>query len=114
MELLVLILKKIECLGGILAEMMEEGIGGATIVDARGMLTTLNADDVEPPPIFGSLRHFLNPDREEQKMILVVLKKEQVATVRGIIDRETGGLDRPNSGILFTLPLNYTEGVHIE
>ena len=111
MELLVLILKKVGCLGAILAEMMDAGISGATIVDAQGMLTTLNADTVEPPPIFGSLRHFLNPEREEQKMILVVLPKEQIVTVRRIIDQETGGLDQPNSGILFTVPLSYTEGV---
>ena len=111
MELLIVILKKVECLGEILSRMMEAGISGATVVDSQGMLTVMNDDDVEAPPIFGSLRKFLNPERESQKMILVLLDNDQMETAKAIVDEETGGLDKPNTGILFTLPVSFAEGV---
>lgn len=114
MELLVLILNKVECLGEILAHMMEAGISGATVVDSQGMLTVLGKDDVEAPPIFGSLRQFLNPERESSKMVLVVLNQQQVACVRAIVGQVVGSLGQPNTGILFTMPLSYVEGVTIK
>ncbi len=113
-ELLVLILNKVECLGEILAHMMEAGISGATVVDSQGMLTVLGKDDVEAPPIFGSLRQFLNPERESSKMVLVVLNQQQVACVRAIVGQVVGSLGQPNTGILFTMPLSYVEGVTIK
>ena len=95
----------------ILSRMMEAGIRGATIVDCKGMLTTLNESNVEPPPIFGSLRQFINPERQSNKMILVVLKDEDVPTVKQIVHEVAGDLKLPNTGILFTVPIMNWEGV---
>jgi hypothetical protein len=114
MELLIIILNKAECLAELLSCMMEAKICGATVVDSQGMLTVLGKEEGKAPPIFSSLRYLFNPDKANGKMVLVVLDKEQVSTVRAIVNKVTGGLGKPNTGILFTLPLSYVEGVAAE
>lgn len=95
----------------ILARMVESGIHGATVVDCKGMLTTLNESSVDAPPIFGSIRQFINPDRQSNKMIMAVLKDEDVPVVREIVHAVSGDLKQPNTGILFTVPVMNWEGV---
>jgi hypothetical protein len=95
----------------ILSGMMEAGIHGATIVDCKGMLTTLGENSEDAPPIFGSLRQFINPERQSNKMILAVLKDEDVPVVKEIIHSVAGDLKQPNTGILFTVPVMNWEGV---
>ncbi len=111
MQLLVLILNKTECLPGIVSGFLSGGIKDATIYDSMGMLQYIGHDTVEPPPIFGSLRRFLNPDHENNKTVLTILREEQVDTALNIINRETGGLATPGVGIAFTLPVSRTEGL---
>ncbi len=111
MQLMVLVLSKIECLGQILTSFMENGICGATVLESTGMLNAVGKSDVEPPPIFGSLRQFLRFDDNNNKMIFVVLSDEQVKKASEIINQITGGLSAPNTGILFTVPVAYVEGL---
>ena len=113
MELLVLILIKVECLGEILSEFMRSGLGDATVLDSYGMLQTLDANSVEPPPIFSSLRHFVNRSQSGNKTVLLVIKKERVAQACEIIEKVTGGLSRPNTGIVFTLPISSALGINL-
>lgn len=111
MQLLVLVLNKVESMPAILSDFMTAGIGGATVVDCRGMLRVMNSDSIEPPPIFGSLRMLINPEREHGKMLFVVLSDDQVETAKEIIREKTGGLNTPDSGIMFTVALSSVEGV---
>lgn len=110
MQLLVLVLNKVECLPKIMRRFFESGIHGSTIIDSLGMLQYLGHETVEPPPIFGSLRKYINPSHDPNKTVFVLLKEEQVETARKIINEVTGGLDKPNVGILFVLPTVLTEG----
>ena len=57
----------------ILSKMAERGFRGATMVDCEGMLQSLYADSIEPPPMFSGLRKFLNPDHEPGKMLFSVI-----------------------------------------
>lgn len=111
MQLLVHINNHVESMTPLLAALMEAGVQGATVVDCKGMLTALDESNVEPPPIFGSLRHFINPSHQNGKMFFMVLKDEDVAKVRDIIHRVAGNLRLPNTGILFTMPVMNWEGV---
>ncbi len=111
MELMVLILNKTECLEDILSGFLDEGLS-ATVIESTGMLRLLGDADVEPPPIFGALRRFLNPEHESSRTVLAVLREGQRETASRIINTCTGGLGRPNTGILFTLPVGYVEGMH--
>lgn len=111
MQLLVFITNDVNSVSPILSELMDKEIGGATVVDCKGMLTALNESSVEPPPIFGSLRKFINPDRESGKMIFMVLEDNELDKAKEAIHDVCGNLSRPNAGIMFSLPLMWVEGV---
>ena len=75
------------------------------------MLKAINEDSVDAPAIVGGLRKFINPGRQTNKMILLVLKDEEVTDAINIIHGVAGDLKLPNTGILFTLPITRWEGV---
>lgn len=109
MELFVVILNKIEVLQKILFSFIELGVTGTTVVDCRGMLSSLKDNDV---PIFGTLRAALNGTHsDEGKLLLTVMRPEQVKSARDIVDEAVGGINNPDTGIIFTIRLNYTEGL---
>ena len=110
MQLLIYITKRLEKLPTVLSGFMEAGIRGATVVDSQGALRTIMADGVDAPPIFGSLRKFLNPGGEEEKMVFVVLPEDKLETAKSVI-RRTVDLSRPDTGIVFTLPVTDVEGL---
>ena len=114
MKLFVLITNQSQSVPSILKELVNHGINGATMVDCEGMLQTLSYSTVDPPPIFGSLRQFLNPDHAGGKLMLVVIRDDQVDTVRTVIRSILGSLERPNTGIEFTVPIFDVEGVTIK
>ena len=96
----------------ILAEMMAAGIRGGSLLDCEGVLQVMGHTGVEPPPIFGSLRQYLNPERGEMnKVLLSALSDSEVEKVKEIVRHVTGGLDKANTGILITVPGIYVEGL---
>lgn len=82
MQLLVFIAKNADVVSPILRELMENKIGGGTVVECEGMLQALYESQVEPPPLFGSLRQFLNPASAKGKILFVVLADGQLDTAR--------------------------------
>ena len=110
MQLYVLILNKEECMGDLLYDLMEAGIKGATIYDSMGAIQYVGHDMTEPPTIFGSLRKYLHPDNGNNKTILIILEDDQVEKVKKVVNKATGGLDKPDVGIAFTLPITSVEG----
>jgi len=89
---------------------MESGITGATILSSTGMAREL-AKHWEDYPIFGTLHFLINPDRKESKTIFMVLKDEQVDVVKKVVREVIGDLSKPDTAILFTLPVLSAEGV---
>ena len=59
MQLLVIVLNKLECLDKLLTALEEEHIPGATILDSRGMAQQLEGHD--ELRFLGSLRMLMNP-----------------------------------------------------
>lgn len=112
MQLLILILHDTGFMDEILAELMDAGIRGGTLLDCEGVLQALGQGSVEPPPIFGALRQYLNPDRgESNKMLISAVSEEEAKIASKIINKVTGGLNRANTGILMTLPILNIEGL---
>lgn len=110
MQLLVLILKKLEHMDDLIKHLAESGVKGGTILDGFGMAKALvNMEDL---PIFGMLRHLLeDEDKVTSKVMLFVLKDEQVMTTRDTIKQVIGDLNVPNTGIMFSVPVTYVEGL---
>ena|SRR5690554_3689126 len=111
MRLLVFVLNDEELLDDLLESFVHRGIKGATILDSMGMARALTSSNSSNNiPIFGSLKLMLNEGRTSNKTIFVALREEQLETCIQSIKQVVGSLDKPDSGILFTLPIDYIEG----
>jgi nitrogen regulatory protein P-II 1 len=110
MQLMVMVLNRVEALDSLLERFMEDGICGATILNSTGMVKEL-AKSSEDFPIFGTLRMLINPDRKESKTLFMVLTDEKVEKAKNIIRDVVGDLSEPDSAVVFTLPVLSTEGV---
>lgn len=110
MKAVFLVLNKVDCLEKLLGELLAGGIKGGTVIESTGMAQVLG--DSEEFNILGSLRQLLDPHRVESKTLFFVLPDEQVQIVREIVDRVTGGIGNPNTGILFGFDISFADGLH--
>lgn len=110
MQMFVLVLNRVECLESILEKLLVEGIGGATVLESTGMMRLLDAEDSDLP-MFGALRQLLSPQRTGSKTVIILLEDEQVTRARRVINQVTGGLDKPDTGIMFSVPTLFVEGL---
>jgi hypothetical protein len=109
MQLLVLILKKVDLTNELMKQLAESGIKGGTTIDGNGMASALI--NIEDLPIFGMLRSILvDEEKEVCKVMLFILEDEQVTVSREVIKKVIGPLNVPNTGIMFTIPINNVEG----
>ncbi len=113
MKLVTIILNKTECLDKLLEEFTANNISGATIIDSKGMVQELSEHDHEDLYFLVSLRSLLEPSHKENKTIIMVAKDEDVKKISAIVNEVTGGLKKPDTGILFTLPIDYLEGISL-
>ena len=111
MQMFMLVLNREECLEPILEEMLEKGIGGATILESTGMMRVLNDDQNVDLPMLGLIRHFYNPERKTSKPMMTLIRDEQLPVLMKIINDKTGGLNKPNTGIAFAIPTTFVEGL---
>ncbi|HZJ77776.1 MAG TPA: hypothetical protein VFD52_03120 [Clostridia bacterium] len=109
MTLVTIVLNETDWLENLLFAFSENGIKGATILDSTGMARTLISDN--ELGFMSSLRNVLDPDRETSKTVFVLVKEDKVKTISKILNEVTGGLDKPDSGIMFCMPVSYTEGI---
>lgn len=111
MQLLVLILNDDTTMDKVLAKMLESGLRGGSLLDCEGVLQAMGHTSVEPPPIFGSLRQYLNPERgDPHKMLISAIEDSSIPLVKEIVDEITGGLNKANVGIMMTLPISFIDG----
>lgn len=110
MQVLMLVLNKTECLEELLEALLASGIHGGTVLDSTGMMRVIDqsGDDL---PMFSAFRQLFDPERRSSKTLMMVLTEEEVNTARAVINRVTGGLDKPDTGILFAMPALFVEGM---
>lgn len=111
MQMLIFVLNNIDLLEDVLSELNKEGIHGATVIDSTGMGRVLYNSNNENVPLFGSLKMILNNHRPFNKTIFTVLKDNEVKTAINAIKNIVGDLSQPDAGILFSLPVNFVEGI---
>lgn len=109
MKILMVILKHVEYTDRIIHQLAEAGVRGGTILDGTGMASALL--DMDDLPIFGMLRHLLEEEeREKSKVMMFVLENDEVIRARKIIKEVIGDLNKPNTGIMFSIPVEDVEG----
>lgn len=111
-KLLVFILSNTSKLDSLVQEFGKNGLTGATVISSSGIAQRLMfSDDETLSNIFGSLKKILNRDNVPNNTILMVLKEERVSKVIEIIESVVGDLEEENTGILFTLPIDFVKGM---
>lgn len=110
MKLLVFVLNRTEKLEPVLNALEHAGLRGATVLQSRGMAMTL--EKYFDGSFLGSLRAMMEPDREENVTVFMVLKDEEAARAIEVVEGVAGSFDAPNSGIAFTVPVDFIKGIH--
>lgn len=105
---MVLILNKTDVLDSLLEGMSAAGLGGATIIESSGLATTLSR--LDSSFISSSIRAILSGSEEDNRTILSVIRNDQLDIARKVIYNTVGDLSTPNTGILFTVPIDFVEG----
>ena len=108
LKLLIFVLNKNEKLDKLLKEFSINNITGATIIDSKGMARVLLHKDYEG--IFGSLRYLIDEGHEDNKTLFMVVEDEKIKLIIDTIEKIVGSLDEPDTGILFTIPIDYIRG----
>lgn len=112
MQLVIMIIHDSDHMNSILVKMMEAGIKGGSLIDCEGALQAIGRASSDPPPVFGSLREYLNPESAaKNNLLLCAMEDEKVAVAKQIANEVTGGLSKPNTGVMFCLPLLSHEGL---
>lgn len=108
MKLMVLILNKTDALESLLEGMSAAGLGGATIIESSGLATTLSR--LDSSFISASIRAILSGAEEDNRTIFSVIRNDQLDLARKVVYNTVGDLSTPNTGIMFTLPIDFVEG----
>lgn len=105
-RLMVIILNRPELLDDLLTGFLDLGVPGATVVESRGMGQIVRQD----MPIFAGLTA-LFPENTGTRLVISVLPVSLVESVFELVEEVAGELDRPNSAICFTLPVEQVKGI---
>ena len=114
MQLLLIVLNKTEKLSPLLDAWMEQGIGGATVLKSSGMVHILSKN-IEQYPIVGSLRRLLGDmdERKDSRTIFMALQDEKIEAAKAVVRTIVGDLSKPDTAVMFTLPVLSAEGVDL-
>ncbi len=113
MKLLIFILNNTDKLEELMVELSEAGIRGATVIESSGMAQVLTHSK-EDDPLIGYLRSFLDTSKTTNKTILFVAGDEDIVIIRKVIKDVIGDLSQPQTGIIFTVPVDFTDGIKKE
>ena len=109
MFVLFIVLNEIDYLDDIMAEFVNIGVCGATILDSQGMASAIVNGQNKNIPLFGSLKKLLADARPYNKTIFTVLENEEMVdkTVASI-NKVLADASQPGAGFMFTMPIGKT------
>lgn len=108
MQMLVIVLNRIEKLNDLLLELSQHDISGGTIIDSSGMMKTL-VDSYPESFLFSALRSALSESRPFNKTLFMVLSDEKIPIAMDCVRKVISDLKGNNIGVMFTLPINEFE-----
>ena len=111
MYLLVSILEQTHHLPAILEGFARIGVQGSTVIESTGMgrvLMKFHAASAETKQINKVLKDL---ESSNKTMLTVIKDKDQVDKAIEVVKSFCGDLGEPGKGILFTIPLEFVEGL---
>lgn len=107
LKLLVFVLNKEELLSDVMSAFVEIGVG-ATILDSEGLFRTM----VDEVPLFAEFRELMKGSKPYNRTIFSVIRsQEKLDEIVKVIHDICGDLSEPNTGILFTIPVDRVIGL---
>lgn len=90
----------------LLTGFLDIGVPGATVIESRGMGSIIRQD----MPIFAGLAS-LFPESTGNRVVMSVVAEDLVDDVFKLVEEVVGHLDKPNSAICVTLPVDQFRGI---
>lgn len=106
MTLFICILKDYRRVEELLLGFLELGIGGATVLEGRGMGQLIGSE----LPIFAGMRGLFPGSAQDSHIILSVIDEALVDATFEAVESIAGPLSAPGAGVAFTLPLSHFRG----
>jgi CBS domain-containing protein/nitrogen regulatory protein PII len=107
-ELLVIILDDLERLPDLLKALHNTGVTGATLLSSIGGYRASNwLDEIG----LAGLAKMFGSAELKRRTILAVVDEETIDAAIAAAEQAVGGFGRPNSGVLFTVPVTRTVGI---
>jgi nitrogen regulatory protein P-II 1 len=100
-QLLVAIVKGHARVERIMEGFLEIGVGGATVIDAKGMGQIISTE----MPIFSGFRSLFPGSGEESYMILSVIDDDGIDDAVAMLRDVCDGFKEKGTGVVFTLPV---------
>jgi len=107
-KLVIIVINKIELFDKLVITMNDAGFGG-TAINSSGLAQELAKK--EDSHIIAALRAFMVAGRTENKTIFTVVPESKIPELRDILVSIIGDLSEPNSGIIFSVPVDFSEGL---
>lgn len=108
-ELLIIILHDREHLPAVLRELKAVNVPGMTVMDSVGGHTSHSwLEQIG----LGGLGQLFKEKSLRQSLVLALMESEHIPAAIAAAERAVGGFGSPNSGILFTVPVNHTVGLY--
>lgn len=112
MKLLFFVLNNTDKLDDVLTAFALKNICGATVLESAGMARILSNKHLENEiPFLGSLRAFLNPEREKSNVIFTVIQDDQLEDAVNAIESVVGDLSAKDTGVVFSVPIDFAKGL---
>lgn len=94
---------------------VELGVSGLTILDSSGWTQQAGRREIRDDlPLFPSVRKVLRTAEQRNRTIFSVIPDDfDLDTLVAETEAILGGLDDPDTGILFTLPVTRTHGLRL-
>lgn len=108
MKAIFFILGNKEKLNPLLTELKESGVTGGTIIPSKGMASEMANSDFA---LFGTLRQLLSLEHKETTTLLFIANEDNEQKILDAIDKIVGPLTKPDTGVVFAVPLEYAKGI---
>ncbi len=111
MQLLFLVIKRVDLVDDVMVALAKAGIKGGTSIDSVGMAKSIStSDSMASLGLLNSILKGVDP-KQKGKTVFVAVDDSKVDDAIAAIKRITGDLSKPNAGVLFTVPITYWEGL---
>ncbi|MBR7007560.1 MAG: hypothetical protein IKH90_02890 [Ruminococcus sp.] len=112
MQLLFLVIKRVELVDEIMIALAQAGVRGGTSIDSVGMAKSISgAGNLAAIGLLNTILKGTDP-AQKGKTVFVAVDDSLVETAIAAIKSVTGDLSQPNAGVLFTVPISYAEGIN--